>query len=166
MHSLFKKVIVAVNGSEQSIHASMYSILMAKQLGCELKAVYVVDTATIRQLTLSKFLISDESNNYEKSLEEEGKKLLESVVQLSKQKGVKIQTELRKGAVWSELITCAEEYKADLIVLGGKEHDRVSVESVLKKDHVSATNFGIVGYAGCNVLIVREKDIEKRFKIE
>ena len=71
----------------------MYSILMAKQLGCELKAVYVVDTATIRQLTLSKFLISDESNNYEKSLEEEGKKLLESVVQLSKQKGVKIQTE-------------------------------------------------------------------------
>ena len=77
MRSLFKKVIVAVNGSEQSIHASMYSILMAKQLGCELKAVYVVDTATIRQLTLSKFLISDESNNYEKSLEEEGKKLLE-----------------------------------------------------------------------------------------
>ena len=59
---LFQNVLVLVNGSESSIHAVQYGILMSKLYHCNLKAVYVVDTATLKQLTLSKFFVADESD--------------------------------------------------------------------------------------------------------
>lgn len=161
---LIKRIVVAINGTEQSLHGAMYAILMAKQYGCVLKAVYVVDTATIKQLTLSKFFVSDESASYENSLESDGNKILSDIVVLAAKKGVKIQTELRKGSVWAQIIMSAEDFNADLIILGGKEHGASSFQSVVNRDSVSATNIGIVGNASCNVLIVREKNIEKLFK--
>ena len=56
--SLFKKAIVAVNGSKSSEHALMYSFIIAKQMQISLKVVFVVDTATINHLALSKFFIA------------------------------------------------------------------------------------------------------------
>ena len=160
---LLQKLIVAVNGSDRSIHAAMYAILMAKQYKCELKAIYVVDTATIRQLTLSKFFISEESADYEASLESDGKRYLDYVADLAKQKDVKIETELRRGAIFSEIIKAADDFKASAILLGGKEHD--TAFSGREHDTISANNGDIIANARCNVLVVREPNIEKLFKI-
>jgi len=38
--------------------------MLAMQYKCELKAVYVVDTATLKQLELSKFFVPDEVARY------------------------------------------------------------------------------------------------------
>ncbi len=163
MKSLFDKVLVAVNGSQQSIHAAMYAILLAKETKCSIRAVYVVDTAALKQLTMSKFLFKEESEKYERSLETEGKNYLEMVTKLADSKNVKIETELRKGSPWSELIRSADEFKADFIVLGGREQDNYSGSS--GHDSLSATNSDVSGHAKCNVLIVRQRDIEQLFKI-
>ena len=69
---IFQKVLILINGSESSIHAAQYGILMAKLYRCTLKAVYVVDTATLKQLTLSKFFVAEESSEYEESLTADG----------------------------------------------------------------------------------------------
>ncbi|MBR1614261.1 MAG: universal stress protein, partial [Treponema sp.] len=74
---LLRKLIVAVNGSEQSLSAAMYSIMLAMQYKCELKAVYVVDTATLKQLELSKFFVPDEVARYREKLHEDGQKYLD-----------------------------------------------------------------------------------------
>ena len=60
---LFQKVLVAYNGSKSSLHAVMYAILMAKCYKCHVKVVCVVDTATIKHLMLTKFVIEDASLN-------------------------------------------------------------------------------------------------------
>ena len=73
---LIQKVIVAINGSEKSLHAAMYGIIMARQYKCELKAVYVVDTASLRQLTMSGFLYKEESEKYEKNLHKRQYKMI------------------------------------------------------------------------------------------
>ncbi|MBQ0052410.1 MAG: universal stress protein [Treponema sp.] len=163
---LIQKVVVAVNGSEQSIHAAMYGIMLAKQYKFELKAVYVVDSATLKQLELSKFFLAEEAERYAKNLNSDGERYLKYVAELAKQKDVKIETELRSGAIWSELIKSAEDYKADLILLGGKEHgSNASMNSVLRHDKISATNSEIIGSSNCNVLVVRKPEIEKLFKL-
>ena len=54
--SVVKKVLVCVNGTAESIHAAMYAILFARQIGAAVKALYIVDTATIKFL-LRKFYI-------------------------------------------------------------------------------------------------------------
>ncbi|MBP3771497.1 MAG: universal stress protein [Treponema sp.] len=162
---LIQKVVVAVNGSEQSIHAAMYGILLSKQYKCELKAIYVVDTSTLKQLTMSKFFYEEESRHYEQRLEDDGKRYLSYLEKLAKEKDVKISTELKKGAIWSELIKAADDFGASLILLGGKEHPNDTAQNSVRHDKISVTNAEIIGSASCNVLVVREPDIEKLFKI-
>ena len=159
---LFQKIVVAVNGSDQSLHAAMYAILLAKQYKCSLKAVYVVDTAALKFLSMSKFFLKTES---QKNLLDDGKKYLEQIVTFAKIKGVKVETELRKGSPWSEILHAADDFDADLILLGGKEHSASSLSSEVARDRASSTNMDIIGSARCNVLVVRQKDIEKLFKI-
>ena len=82
---------------------------------------------------------------------------------LAKSKGVKIETEIRKGAVWSEIITAADEFKADLILLGGaKNLDHLSS---LSRDVISSQDSEIIGSAHCSVMVVREPYVEQKFKL-
>ena len=159
---LFQKVLVAVNGSEQSIHAAMYGILMAKVYHCQMKAVYVVDTATIKQLTMSKFLVSEEGYEAEAGLTSDGDKNLTYIKNLAKSKGIKIEAELRKGAIWSEVVTVADDFKANLILLGGTPHKETST---IIHDEPSVENRSIIGSAKCSVLVVKEPYIEQLFKL-
>ena len=71
---LFQNILVVVNGSEASIRAAEYGILMAKLYRCNLKAVYVVDTASLSQLTLGNFFLAEESSLFEDNLREDGKR--------------------------------------------------------------------------------------------
>ncbi|MCI1209763.1 MAG: universal stress protein [Treponema sp.] len=161
---LFQNVLVAVNGSESSIHAAMYGIMMTKLYHLHLKIVYVVDTATLKQLTLGKFFITEESAEYEKSLLADGEKYLQYITELADSKGVKIETEMREGAIWSEIIIAAEESKAELILLGGRETD-ANFGTLVRHNVVSAARSEIIGSAHCSVLVVNEPKIEQLFKI-
>ena len=162
---LLQKILVAVNGSEDSIRAAMYGILLAKQYKCGLKAVYVVDTATLKQLTLSKFFVADESASYEENLTADGQRYLSYVADLAKSKGVKIETELLRGAVWSSVLTASDDFDASVILLGGKPHSHVTTGIVNKHDMASMTNAEIIGSSGRNILVVKQADIEKLFRI-
>lgn len=163
MKQVFNRVLVALNGSQSSIHAAMYAMLMAKSYRTSLKAVYVVDTETTRTLTLSKFFTAAEREHYEASLTADGNHYLTYVGDMAKAKGIKIELELLKGAVWSELVKAAEDWKADVIVIGGPEEKRQR-GSAYRSSTASASRNDIIGNAPCPVLVVKKPDIEKLFK--
>ena len=117
MKPIISNIITAVTGSDASIMAAKYAIVMAKAYRCRLSAVYVVDTATIKHLTLSKIFIMEESSEYEKSLEANGQRYLSFVEELAHAKGVKIEKEIRRGAVYTELLAAADEREANTIIL-------------------------------------------------
>jgi len=156
--NLFSNIMVAVSGSDASILASKYAIVMAKLYHCRLSAVYVVDTATIRQLTLSKIFIQEESLEYEKSLEANGERYLSFVEELARAKGVKIEREMRKGAVFTELLGAADERKAELLIMGAWEKER-STRDILTHAHRE-----IMNNARCSVLLVKEPAIDQIYK--
>ena len=162
---LFERVVVAVNGSEQSLHAAMYGIMLSKTYNCRLKAIYVVDTATLKQLTLSKFFLKEESQRYEKNLYSDGERYLSYVKEMAVKKGVEIDTELRHGSVWSQIIQVSDEFEANLILIGGKKVESGNGKTFVRHDKVSLTNSEIIGSAQCNVLVVKEPEIEKLFKL-
>ena len=156
---LFTNIIVAINGSDASILGAKYAIVMAKMYRCALSAVYVVDTATIRQLSLSKIFIPEESQEYERSLESNGERYLAFVEELARAKGIKIQREMRRGAVFTEILASADEKKADLIILGGWEKDRSP------RDIISHSHREIMVNAKCSVLLVKEPNIDHIYKM-
>ena len=159
MKPLIQKIVVAIGGSDASIRTAKYAIVLAQQYRCSLTAVYVVDTATLRQLVLTNIFVPDESADYEKSLIENGERYLKYVRELASQKGLKIETVLRKGSVFGEILKEAEEKSADLILLGSGEKN-----SRMERDNLSEAHKEILMHAKCSVLIVKEQDVEKIFK--
>ena len=155
---LFSNVLVGITGSDASIFAAKYAIVMAKTYHCRLSAVYVVDTATIRQLMLSKIFIQEESQDYEKSLEANGERYLSFIEELARAKGVKVEREIRRGAVYTEILAAADEKQADLIVLGGWEKDRSP------RDIISHAHREIMVNAKCSVYLVKEPNIDQIYK--
>lgn len=153
----FKKIVVAVSGSESSIHAAMYAILFAKSYSCKLKFVFVVDTETIKQLTVAHFFSSDESEAYKKNLRSDGEKILAYISQLSKKKGVPCETEMRDGSVWAELVKISDEWNADLIIAGG--HQKKG------KQNADAALRELLASSHCAVLVTKDKNIEERFRL-
>ena len=142
----FKKLIVAINGRESSICAAMYSIMMARTYNTELKFIYVIDTATIKYLSLNRFLVSSEAEDFSEKLKKDGEHYLNYVKMLAISKGIKAETEIRRGGVFTEVVKSADEFESDLIILGSENKD-------------------IYENAHCPVLVVKDKDIEAKFKI-
>jgi nucleotide-binding universal stress UspA family protein len=155
---IISNIVTVVTGSDASISAAKYAIVLAKAYRCRLSAVYVVDTATIKQLTLSKIFIQEESNEYERSLEANGERYLSFAEELARAKGVKIEKEIRRGAVYTEILAVADEKKADLIILGGWEKDRSP------RDIISHAHREIMVSAKCPVLLVKEPNIDQIYK--
>jgi nucleotide-binding universal stress UspA family protein len=158
MKPLISHILTAVTGTDASILAAKYGIVMAKTYNCKLSAVYVVDTATIKQLTLSKIFLQEEGAEYEKSLENNGSRYLTFVEDLAKAKDVKIERVIRKGAIYTEILAAAEEKKADLILLGGWEKDTKT------KDIIGHSHREIMANAKCSVLLVKEPEIDQIYK--
>ena len=158
MKPLISNIVTAVTGSDASIMAAKYAIVMAKLYRCNLSAVYVVDTATIKQLTLSRIFIQAEGAEYEKSLEANGLRYLSFVEELANAKGVKIEKEIRKGAVYTEILHAADERQADLIIMGAWEKDRSA------KDIIGQAHREIMINAKCSVLMVKNPGIDQLYK--
>jgi len=155
---LFSNIVVSVSGSDASVLAAKYAIVMAKLYQCRLSAVYVVDIATIRQLTLSKIFVKEESQEYEKSLKANGERYLSFVEELALAKGLKIEKEIRHGTVYTEILAAAEDKKADLIIIGGWEKERNP------RDIFSHTYREIMINAKCSVLLAKEPGIDNIYK--
>jgi nucleotide-binding universal stress UspA family protein len=134
--------------------AAKYGIALAKIYRCRLVAVYVVDTATLKELLLSKIFVEDESAEYEQSLEATGRHYLDYVSELAKKKGVAAETVLRRGSISTEIIRAAEEFDADMIILGGVT-DAGTIRDVATRQRRE-----IMKNARCSILVVKEPDID------
>ena len=158
MKPLISNIVTAVTGTDASILAAKYGIVLAKQHHCKLTIVYVIDTATIRQLTLSKIFIQEEASEYEKNLEKNGARYLAFIEELAHAKGVKIDKVTRKGAIFTEVLHVADEKNADLILLGGWEKDTKT------RDIIGHSHREILANAKCSVMLVKEPNIDQIYK--
>ena len=154
----FGKVLLYIDGSESAITAAQYAIILAKGHGVELTAVYAVNENLLQELLGAKVFVQMEKMDYERSLEEDGKRYLNYVAKLGEKKGVKIATKLRKGVVHEEVSREVDEGKYDLLIQG-------ELGEVLSlRDSFYEEGERILRKATCPVLVVRGKDkIERMY---
>jgi nucleotide-binding universal stress UspA family protein len=158
MKGIMRTLLVAVSGSTSSLAAAKYGIVMAKAHKCRLIAAYVVDTATLKELLLSKIFVEEESSDYEKSLESNGVRYLNYVEELARRKGVQIEKMLRRGSISTEIVEAAQECEADVILVGG------FADKGILHDAIGRQQRDILKNAECSVLIVKEPDIESIYQ--
>ena len=128
---LYKKILIATDGSEPNKKAISYGIELAKLSGAKVNVVYVVDTAAFASIPMD----AGWEMMYE-LLQKEGTEVTQNIVEDAKASGVEIEGLLLEGHPSHEIIEFAQNNDIDLIVLGtlGKGGlDRFLLGSVAEK---------------------------------
>jgi nucleotide-binding universal stress UspA family protein len=157
MKALLSKVVVLAEGLYSSTAPVKYAVALRKLLGTEVVVVYAVDTVSIRHLSACRIFVDEESEEYERSLEETGRRRLAFAQALAREKGVEIETRLVKGSIADEVLRLAEEIGADCIMLGGWSHEGGFQDILIEAGRE------IEKLAPCSVFIVRSRDAEKAY---
>lgn len=117
MSELYKKILVATDGSEQNKKAIEHAVKLAKLSGAEPHAVYVMDIKT--DYGPKSYLSTDITTEGIKSyLGHEGDTAIKYVEDLAKEEGMDIEKWILEGHPAEEIIKLAEEQSVDLIVMG------------------------------------------------
>lgn len=146
-----RKILVPTDFSEFSLNAARYAVEMAEKFGAEVTLLYVLQDAVA--LFPEPGVAFPAPGNYLQELEESSKKSLERVRD-SFPKELTINTELRNGPPFVEILRCAREGDYDMIVIG--THGRSGLAHVL----LGSVAEKVVRKAGCPVLTVRPEEHE------
>lgn len=118
--TLFKKILIAMDGSEHAKHALNYAVESAVKWGAELIILTVVPP-------ISPLVYSSEFNapyipDLMDNLRESHQRMLSEAANIAKNKkpDLKVETRLEKGRPSDVIVEIAKEEDVDLIVMGSR----------------------------------------------
>jgi nucleotide-binding universal stress UspA family protein len=145
MAELFKKIVIATDGSKRTQNAVETGLEIARVHQSKAHAVYVVDTVTFTSVPMD---VTWE--NMYQLLKDEGEEAV-GRVKAAAPAGVEVETHVLEGNPALEITKFAKDNDCDLIVVGtlGKSGiDRILLGSVAEK---------VVRIAPCPVLVIRSQ---------
>lgn len=153
----FSRILVAIDGSASSIHATDYAISIAIKNDSQLIILYVIDFYKYTHLSSSIILAPtfgsekylEEKNEAEGQMNKIKEKFKLKIKDNTKSK--KLKTEIVEGAksVATTIIEYAELENIDLIVIGSR--GRTSFKKLL----LGSVSSNIIKNAHCAVLVIR-----------
>ena len=147
-----RHILVNIDGSEESLTAAEYAILLARAVDARLFACYVVNTRALQDLVRSRIFLEVEEKEYSRDLEADADRYLNHVRKSGETKQVRVECIKRSGSVHQELLHVVDEESIDLLVLGELAHVRS------RRDEFYDESERAMRSAGCSVLIVKDAD--------
>jgi nucleotide-binding universal stress UspA family protein len=148
----FKNILVYIDGSEESISAMMYGILMAKQNNANLQAMYVVNTKALADLVKVGIFLDLEKNEYQRDLQKDAERYLKHAQKLAKKKEVVVSCITEEGSAHKIVRDYIKANDIDLLVLGGVSTIRS------RRDELNSETDRMVRTVPCPVMLVREDE--------
>lgn len=142
----FQKILVPTDGSEFTKAAIVKAVELAKLVGGQITALYVVDKTALAGIPADASL-----TNVYASLKKEGQAALDYVGRMCDNAGVPIDVKIREGSPVNEILAESED-GYDLIVMGTLGRTGMSkllMGSVAEK---------VVRTSDCPVMVVKSSD--------
>ncbi|MBN2738128.1 MAG: universal stress protein [Spirochaetales bacterium] len=152
MKGPIRKILVYIDGTEQSITAAQYAILLSHATGAELTALYVVNTRALNDLVNARIFLEIEQEEYQRDLESDAERYLKHVKSLGLEKGISIETDKRSGTVHQEIKNAISEKEIDLLIIGELSRIRSRKDEFYNESDRAMRN------AHCSVLIVKDEE--------
>lgn len=147
-----RKILVYIDGTEESIVAAQYSICLASFFGADLIALYVVNIRAMEDLLKARIFLKDEEMEYEHDMESDAERYLNHVNQLAVQKGVSIIRKSLRGSVNKEIVDMVKAEDVDLLVIG----ELARIRS--RRDEFYDEAERAMRAVPCSVVIVKDED--------
>lgn len=139
-----RRILIATDGSEYTKEAVSQGLQLAKVLGAEVTALYVIDQTSFVSFPMDSSIVSVYS-----LLENEGKRAVEDVQKEGEQLGVKVTPTVVEGSPTRKIVEVAADF--DLVVIG------TLGRSAITKLFMGSVAERVTRYAPCPVLVVRSK---------
>jgi nucleotide-binding universal stress UspA family protein len=142
----YSKILVAIDGSKESMNAARYAIGLAKK-----DKARVIALTAMRLPSLYGWYPAESPYTWQKKYAKERKKWFEKIERLAKDNNVKIQTEIVESTMSAQgtIVKYAEEQKMEVVVVGTRGM------SGFAKQLLGSTALGVVTYAHCTVIVVK-----------
>jgi nucleotide-binding universal stress UspA family protein len=147
----YSNILVAVDGSKQSMDAVNYAISLAEKYKANLIVLNVLNLHSFRQ-SLASFVTAPTYGTIEMEQKKmEVQKFLNQIQRKGGEKSLSIKTQIIQESisVVSSILEYAENEKIDLIVVGTR--GRSGIKHLL----IGSVAEGVVTYAHCPVLVVK-----------
>jgi nucleotide-binding universal stress UspA family protein len=140
-----RRILVAVDGSENSSRAAKVAVTLAKKFGAELLVCHAIPMPS------SSFGTIEPKSIYFDPARKNAKTLLNETVKLAETGGVKASELLIEGltSVVEAIVSNASNHNVDLIVIGTRGR------TGFKKLLMGSVSSGVLNHAHCSVLVVR-----------
>ena len=140
---MYRKILVALDGSEASKRALRVAIELARALGATLHALGVEERLPHSAATLGEVQEAKaEANAF-------FQEVMAAARATAAEYGVLLTPEVRAGNAAQQIVNVARQGGFDLVVIGAKGH------GFLEHFLLGATADRVVDYAPCSVLVVR-----------
>lgn len=141
---MYSKILVATDGSKNSETAARHAVSLAEVFKAKIVAIYVVNEIVVNSIAAK---LDENLEKLEKRLEEEGRKYLDQIEEIAKEKKISVDKIIRKGTPASEIVSEAKKLGVDLIVMGthGEGGSKPLIGSVAER---------VINWAGRPVLVV------------
>jgi len=141
---MFSKILVPVDGSDNSFRAFDQALLIAKGTGAQVTAIHVVESPPTVYVE-SQRLLNELLSNYKR----ESAKILDKCEEIAGRSGIKIDTVLAEGDPASSITGYAQNEGFQLVVIGSRGLGR------LKEMVLGSTSSKVLHHAKCSVMVVK-----------
>jgi len=147
-----ERILVYIDGTEESLTAAQYAILLSRSSGAALYGTFIVNTHALNDLLKSHIFVESEQMEYQRDLEADAGKYLHHFETMATSKGIEVQTLQESGVVHVKLKEMIREYDIDLLVVGEISRIRSRRDEFLNETERAMRS------APCSVLVVKDDD--------
>ncbi|MCS7023033.1 MAG: universal stress protein [Gemmataceae bacterium] len=139
---MFRKILVAIDGSPASEKALAAAVDLATHYRAELTAISVAEVPAVVGLV-------DEVDELRQNAENHLREIGQAAVEYARSRGVVLRSVVVRGHAAETIVHYAENNAADLIVIGPHGHSRIT------RFFLGSTTDRVSEHSPCSVLIVK-----------
>ena len=148
----FLDTLVYLDGTEGSISALMYSIMLAKSTDTSLHVLYVVNTKALGDLVKRHIFVDQEKSEYLMDLKKDAARHIRHAEKLAAQKGISITTSIIEGSPHADVMNYIKNNPIDLLALGSINVIRS------RREELTSENDRMLRTSPCPVIVVKDND--------
>ena len=141
---MFSKILVPVDGSDNSLRALDAALLLSEKIGSEVTAIHVMEDIPVLHIQSEKLL-----RKLIEDFKKESQLILSKSSDIAAKKGISLNTKLLQGNAGSTILDFCENGKFDVIVMGSRGMGK------FKELVLGSVSSKVVHHASCPVMIIR-----------
>ena len=148
----FSDMLVYLDGSEGSMSAAMYAVLLAKGTGSRLHALYCINTKALGDLVKARIFINQEKAEYMDDMGKDARRHIRHIEKLAHSKGVEVTGVIVDGSPSAEVLKYIKDNHVDLLVLGSVNMIRS------RREELTSESDRMLRTSPCPVLVARDDE--------